>query len=345
MALTARELAERIDRMTASCDGVDEVAHAVFAAVAAAVPFAFACVATTDPATGLITGAIKSDELPLGDQEFAAAEYGGPDVNLFAEIAGRTVPVGVLSVDTGGDPQRCARLRDYMTPRFGFTDEIRLACRSRGAVWAALGLYRREGEPPFTAHDGALVAAAAEPVAGAVQRVLFTRSPVVGDAGPAVLIVDADDRLTDMSAAAEARIAELGGWDHGDLPASVLAVVATARTGGAATRTVVPSASGRWLTLQALPLGSADGATGPRPVVVTVEQTAPSAVGRLTLAARGLTGREQDVTDLVLRGTSTKDIAATLHLSPHTVQDHLKAIFAKLEVSSRREMIARLVSG
>ncbi|MDQ6741059.1 MAG: helix-turn-helix transcriptional regulator [Actinomycetota bacterium] len=66
-------------------------------------------------------------------------------------------------------------------------------------------------------------------------------------------------------------------------------------------------------------------------------------MSRLTVAARGLTGREQEVAVLVLQGASTRSIAAALYLSPHTVQDHLKAIFTKLGVNSRREMIARLV--
>lgn len=110
----------------------EALARTVYTAVARHVSFDFACFATTDPATGLITWASKTRDLGVGDEEFAATEYGPPDVNGFAEIARRRPPVGVLSVDTDGRPELCRRHREFMAPSFGFTDELRVAFVDRG---------------------------------------------------------------------------------------------------------------------------------------------------------------------------------------------------------------------
>jgi DNA-binding CsgD family transcriptional regulator len=217
--------------------------------------------------------------------------------------------------------------------------------RSRGASWGALALYRSEGDPPFTATDANQLGEISEPVAEAIQGSLFRKVPVVqatapAPEGPAVLIIDADDRVTHLTPAAGAAIDELGGWDHGSLPANVLAVIATTRTHSEHTETQAQGAAGRWLSLRSALLA---GPPERRDVVVTIEPTPRTALSRLALAAHGLTSREEDVALLVLQGASTAAIATALHLSPHTVQDHLKKVFAKLGVSSRREMTARLV--
>ena len=61
------------------------------------------------------------------------------------------------------------------------------------------------------------------------------------------------------------------------------------------------------------------------------------------LARLGLTPRESDVALALLSGSTVKEIAAELFLSPHTVTDYMKNIFYKLDVSSRSELAALLM--
>ena len=55
-----------------------------------------------------------------------------------------------------------------------------------------------------------------------------------------------------------------------------------------------------------------------------------------------MTAREREVATLLARGLSHAEIAATLVLSPHTVEDHIKSLFEKLGVASRQELVARV---
>lgn len=78
-------------------------------------------------------------------------------------------------------------------------------------------------------------------------------------------------------------------------------------------------------------------------IAVTIERA--SATERLDLFQRaaGLTGRETELLGLVATGADTRAIAEQMFLSEHTVQDHLKAIFAKTATTSRRDLLARIV--
>lgn len=55
-----------------------------------------------------------------------------------------------------------------------------------------------------------------------------------------------------------------------------------------------------------------------------------------------LSKRELEVVDLIAQGYTNADIAKTLYISAHTVNDHTKNIYRKLDVHSRYELIALL---
>lgn len=55
---------------------------------------------------------------------------------------------------------------------------------------------------------------------------------------------------------------------------------------------------------------------------------------------RSLTPTEQQVVDLLGEGLTNKDVAERMFVSVRTVTSHLTHIYAKLEVSSRTELVA-----
>ena len=56
----------------------------------------------------------------------------------------------------------------------------------------------------------------------------------------------------------------------------------------------------------------------------------------------GLTRREQDVLALIMKGASNADIATQLARSPRTIEHHVSAILAKLNVNNRMEVVLRI---
>jgi DNA-binding CsgD family transcriptional regulator len=80
-------------------------------------------------------------------------------------------------------------------------------------------------------------------------------------------------------------------------------------------------------------------------VAVFIQRAHPTLVAPLLLKAFGLTAREQEVAQLMLRGATTAQVAGRLEISPHTVTDHIKSIFEKTGARTRGELSATLFFG
>ncbi|MFE1937352.1 helix-turn-helix transcriptional regulator, partial [Streptomyces sp. NPDC059474] len=79
------------------------------------------------------------------------------------------------------------------------------------------------------------------------------------------------------------------------------------------------------------------------PLAVTMHPAPAADVAEVLLLAYGLTPRERDVLERVVAGLPSRAIAMELHITAATVQDHLKSVFAKTGVRSRRELVATIL--
>ncbi len=318
-----------------------------------AVPFDSVCVGTMDPTTGLLTGTLKLGSLQGADEhdhEWGLIEYGTSEPTSFAQLAARGVTAAGVRAGTVGDPDESVRIEEFMRPHFGFGDELRALCLDeRGRAWAGIALFRPEAEPVFDPDEVAYLGSLSGSLALGVRSGLLASLAAVGASplqGPIVLIVDATNQVMRASLGAGDRLAELtSGTLASGADGLIGSLVGAARRYARGETTVAPrsrirAANGMWLVLHASPLSGGIGPDGD--VAVTIEEARPPEIVPLVVAAFGLTPRERDITQLVLQGLDTKDIAARLFLSAYTVQDHLKSIFEKAGVRSRRELIARV---
>ena len=313
--------------------------------------FDVSCWHTLDPGSDLVT----QHHLKGTEDHFPALaqnEYAEEDVNKFAELARAERKAATLMSATGGHPERSARFRNFLS-RGGLGPELRSAFVADGTAWGSLILARRTGEPEFTERDVDLLDRASALFARAVRRGLVAEAcesqQQIADA-PGVLELDAAGDLVRASSTAEPLLAELsgGGVGAGAHSPAVHAIAAATRNAiaqaGDAAPATLPSApvrtpAGSWLVLHGGLL------SGSRGVAVFIQRAHPTLVAPLLLKAYGLTSREQEVTQLMLRGATTGQAAIRLGISPHTVNDHIKAIFDKTGARTRGELSATLFFG
>jgi DNA-binding NarL/FixJ family response regulator len=113
------------------------------------------------------------------------------------------------------------------------------------------------------------------------------------------------------------------------------ATVARAGSGTAGAHALLRAVDGRWVMIEAAPLeGRAEGE-----IAITLRAASPSETSGLLCRAYALTRRERDVVVALVDGLDTRAVSERLFISQHTVQDHLKSVFEKSGIHSRRELL------
>jgi DNA-binding CsgD family transcriptional regulator len=315
------------------------------------IPIDLSFFSTIDPATLLFTGAVMDEILERASPQFLANEFLQEDVNKCAWMARSNTSVVNLVQATQGKLEQSQRHREILTP-LALGDELRAVLITNGACWGFMCLHRDQSGPHFTLAEAAYLARLTPHFAEGLRKALLlgsTAGATVPDE-PGLLLLAEDLSVVAITQAAERWLAEVGetDWPHKQpLLHAVSAVVARLQAleqGKDAQPDLLPrvrlrTVSGHWLVLHASRL-SGPGAQGQ--IAVIFEVARPAEVAPLIVQAYDLSRRESEITQSVLRGLSTIEIAEMFHISSNTVQDHLKAIFEKVGVRSRRELVGQL---
>lgn len=320
----------------------------VLRALAPAVPVDAAFFGTMDPDTLLYTSAISDPAIVAGFELFFRNELFEDDCNKFVELARARPPVAGLFGATGGRLEDSPRYRNILSP-LHMGDELRLALVSGGLCWGCMCLHREAASQPFSSGEATFLASLAPVLAEGVRAGLLVQRLGGAQAdghGPGLLVLGPGLELAAATEPARAWLEQIAAdeWPADrELPAVVQAVAARLRSG--ADPAVAPpwarvrARSGVWLRVRATHLS---GPLVPDGIAVTIEEATAPEVLPLIARTHELTSREAELVRLVTRGLSTSALAARLHISEHTVQDHLKSVFDKVGVRSRRELVAEL---
>lgn len=305
---------------------------------------------TADPATLLFTGAVVDEILERATPQFLENEFLQDDVNKFSQLARGATPVRSLIQATSRELEQSPRYQEILAP-LALGDELRAALVTGGVCWGFVCLHRERSSPHFTTAEATFIGRLAPHMALGLRKALLfgsTTGPAVPDE-PGLLLLAEDLSVVAMTSAAQRWLTEVAeiDWPRKQaLPSAISAVVARlhAIEQGTAAEALIPKVrlrtlSGHWLVLHASRLV---GPSMQRQVAVLFEVARPVEIAPLIAQAYDLSKREGEIMQSVLRGLSTAEMVDTFHIASHTVQDHLKAIFEKVGVSSRRELIGQL---
>jgi DNA-binding NarL/FixJ family response regulator len=303
---------------------------------------------TCDPDTGLMTHTVAEGIPEALGRDYIEAVY-PDDATTWLDVARRdTAMFSMLEMSPAA--------RDLFRGH-GVATHIHLALTVERRLWATWCMMRGDVSALQTTRSVTMLRRAAPHIARAFRAATLIDEAYALDAartaaedapsGPGVVVLDSQNRPTVRTALAKRwlhDLADAGVPESTDVPLSVVSLAARLR----ASRSDVPSeimlrlrgASGRWYALRGS-LAEPD-ESGSASVVIVVRPAARREIAPLLGRLYGLSEREREVVAAVARGEPTKCIAASLGVSPYTIEEHLDRACRKIGVRGRKALVARL---
>lgn len=255
-------------------------------------------------------------------------------------------PIARLHSATDGQLERSLVWRELLADH-DVSDVASIVFRDRFGCWAFLDLWRSSGV--FTDEQARAVARHVPAITVALRRCTLRTFSRLADArsrhspaGPVVLVLTDQLVVQEQTPETERYLRSLvpPDGDGPPVPAGAYNVAAQLLATEAGIDVHPPVArvhlgGGDWLAFRAARLGV--------DIAVSIERASPTERLDLFRRSAGLTAREAELLDLLATGADTRAMAKDMSVSEHTVQDHLKAIFAKTGTTSRRDLLARAV--
>jgi DNA-binding CsgD family transcriptional regulator len=335
----------RIARICAVPGDDRAVRAAVLAEIRQVVPCDAYVWVLTDPTTTV--GASPLAEVPsLQDlPTLIRLKYLTP-TNRWTTLAGDEV--ATLVGATGGHLDQSLVWRELLRS-YGVHDVASMVLRDTQGCWGFLDLWRSAPtSPAFSRSDRAFLASVLPELTQSLRASLAGTFAVPAEKapsdGPAVLLLYDTLKLATQTAQADTQLRALLPTLPGQspVPAVALNVAAQLLALESGIDTHAPTArlhrgGGRWLQVRAARLDP-EPETGAM-IAVTIEHAPPAQRLEVYCRVIGLTARERELVGHLVGGADTRGVAAVLGIGEHTVNDHLRSIFAKAGVNSRRQLI------
>jgi DNA-binding CsgD family transcriptional regulator len=324
--------------------GLDSVSlrRQVAARVVPRLGFDATAFSTCDPDTSLITHTVADGvPLPLA-KTYAEVLYPDHCARLSIDL-----PRAGLTVFSMAEHSRVARaeLRAH-----GMSEQLHVSLMSGGRLWGTWCLMSGHEARGRAGERWTALRRMVPHLARGLQTAALVDRGVAAageDDGPGVLALDTRGRPIMRTALATrwlGELADVGLRMPNELPLSVLTLVARLRRRRSDTPETVHvrarGVSGRWYSIRASL--AEPSATGESAAIIVIQPAAPREVASVLTNLYDLSVREREVVAAVARGESTKAIADSLGVSPHTVVEHIDRACRKIGVRGRKALIAKL---